>query len=121
MSNKRKYPASLFFTGLIMNIMGRFLILFLIAIVLIIVGFWVRWCAVAGFVVLCLDIILSLLLQLTIRNTVMTDSDDPEFRKFQDAISSDDWENKIKDLVESRMKEHQDDDDEDPDDDDTDE
>ncbi len=110
MSKKRKYPASLFFTGLIMNIMGRFFILFLTALILIIVGFWVRWCAIAGFVVLCLDIIISLLLQLAIRNTVLTESDNPEFKKFQDAISSDDWENNIRDLVESKMKEKQDDD-----------
>ena len=109
MSKQRKYPASLFFTGLAMNIVVRFFFLFLLALVLIIIGFWVKWCAYAGLAVLLLDVVISLILQLTIRKTAISESDDPEFNTFQDAVSSDDWQKNIMDFVESKIKDNDED------------
>ena len=106
-NEKPKYPANLFWIGFFMNMAKRFW-LFLPAIVLLIVGIWVKWCLIIGLALLLLDIIISLLEQIRIRNATLK-SNNPNFTEWQDAILSPDWKDNVKDLVESQIDNHEDD------------
>ena len=96
-----KYPVSLFVIGVLMNLTKNFF-LFLPSIVLLIVGIWVKWCLFVGVALLLLDVIISLIEQIQIRNTTIN-SDNPNFKEWQDAILSSDWKNNIMDLTESKI------------------
>ncbi|MBQ6823506.1 MAG: hypothetical protein IJP27_02540 [Clostridia bacterium] len=96
-----KYPVSLFVIGVLMNLTKNFF-LFLPSIVLLIVGIWVKWCLFVGVALLLLDVIISLIEQIQIRNTSIN-SDNPNFKEWQDAILSSDWKNNIMDLTESKI------------------
>ena len=99
--NERKYPISLFVIGFVTNMMFHFFWLFIPAIILLMVGIWVKKCVYFGLVLLALDVILSLLEQLKIRNAVLQESDNPDFRAFQEALSKDgNWTENIRELVE---------------------
>ena len=54
-----KYPAKLFWIGFFMNIVKN-LFLFFPAIILLIIGIWIKGCLILGGVLLILDIIISL-------------------------------------------------------------
>lgn len=102
MSNKdKRYPISLFVTGVLLNLIKNFLLLIPSAILLII-GIWVQWCLFAGLGLLLIDVILSFVEQLRIRNTTLN-SDDPNFDEWQDAILSPDWKDNVKNLTESKL------------------
>ena len=96
-----KYPVSLFVIGVLMNLTKNFF-LFLPSIVLLIVGIWVKWCLFVGVALLLLDVIISLIEQIQIRNATIN-SDNPKFKEWQDAILSSDWKNNIMDLTESKI------------------
>ena len=96
-----KYPVSLFVIGVLMNLTKNFF-LFLPSIVLLIVGIWVKWCLFVGVALLLLDVIISLIEQIQIRNATIN-SDNPNFKEWQDAILSSDWKNNIMDLTESKI------------------
>lgn len=99
----KKYPASLFWTGFIMNLIKRFILL-LAGIILLIVGNWVNVCSPIGAALLILTVILAFMEQIQIRNT-MLNSDNPEFAEWQDAILSPNWKENIMDLTETKIKE----------------
>ncbi len=111
-SSERSYPFSLFLIGYITNFLFRFSWLFIPSIVLLIVGIWVDWCLYAGLALLAIDIITSFVEQMKIRKTMLSDSDNEQFRKFQDAVSKDGnvFEN-IRNLVENTAEEYVDDED----------
>ncbi|MBP3391354.1 MAG: hypothetical protein J6L76_01030 [Clostridia bacterium] len=96
-----KYPVSLFVIGVLMNLTKNFF-LFLPSIILLIVGVWVKWCLFVGVALLLLDMIISLIEQIIIRNATIN-SDNPNFKEWQDAILSSDWKNNIMDLTESKI------------------
>ena len=96
-----KYPVSLFVIGVLMNLTKNFF-LFLPSIILLIVGIWVKWCLFVGVALLLLDVIISLIEQIQIRNATIN-SDNPNFKEWQDAILSSDWKNNIMDLTESKI------------------
>lgn len=106
---KKKYPVSLFMIGFISNIIGRFFFLFFPAVILIIIGIWVKACLIIGLGLLGLDIVLSFGEQLILRNATLN-SDNLNFTEFQDAILSKDWRNNIKNLVEDKISNNQDND-----------
>ena len=57
---------------------------------------------------LFLDIILSLLEQIRIRQTCLKESDNPDFKEFQDALSKDgNWIENIGELVEQKRADSQ--------------
>ncbi len=97
-----KYPVNLFWIGFFMNMTKNFLLFFL-AIILLIVGIWVKWCLILGLALLALDIIISLVEQIQIRNTTLN-SDDPNFKEWQEAILSPNWKDNIINLTESKME-----------------
>lgn len=86
---ERKYPTSLFVVGFITNILFHFFWLFVPSIIFLIIGIFVDWCLYVGLSLLIIDIIASFVEQMKIRNTMLSDSDNEQFRKFQDAISQD--------------------------------
>ena len=88
-----KYPVSLFVIGVLMNLTKNFF-LFFPSIVLLIVGIWVRWCFFVGIALLLLDVIISLIEQIQIRSATIN-SDNPNFKEWQDAILSSDWKNNV--------------------------
>ncbi|MGN0518871.1 MAG: DMP19 family protein [Acutalibacteraceae bacterium] len=86
---ERRYPLSLFLIGFITNILFRFFWLFIPSTILLIVGIFVDWCLYVGLVLLVIDIIASFIEQMRIRQAMLSDSDNEQFRKFQDAVSKD--------------------------------
>lgn len=105
----KKYPAGLFIVGFISNIFGKFFFLFFPAVILIIIGIWIKSCFIIGLGLLALDIILSFIEQLRIKKTVHY-SDDPNFAEFQAAVLSKDWQSNIKSMVEDKINENLEDD-----------
>lgn len=97
---KGKYPASLFWTLLITNILVKHIYLFIPATTLLIVGIWVRPCLYIGLGLLLLDIGLSLFSALHNRHVFLT-SDDPNFREAQEAILSENWKENLDRMLES--------------------
>ncbi len=87
--NERKYPLSLFLFGFITNVLFHFFWLFIPSIILLIVGIWVDWCLYAGITLLLIDVIVSFIEQMKIRQVILADSDNEQFREFQDAVSRD--------------------------------
>ena len=85
----RKYPLSLFVTGFIFNILFRFFWLFVPAIILLIMSIFIDWCLYAGLALFVSDIIISFIEQMKIRHTMLSDSDNEQFREFQDIVSQD--------------------------------
>ena len=102
--NNRKYPTSLFIIGFITNILFRFFWLFIPCIILLFVGIFVKTCLYIGLTLLLIDILLSLTEQFRIRQTFLEESDNPDFRAFQDALSKDgDWRNNIGELLNQKI------------------
>lgn len=104
--NNRKYPVFLFVIGIITNFFFHFFYLFVPALILLIIGVWIEVCGYIGIMLLIIDIILSFIEQLRIRNTFLKDSPDPAFRELQDIFSKDgDWRENMKEVVESKIQE----------------
>ncbi|MBR7122492.1 MAG: DMP19 family protein [Oscillospiraceae bacterium] len=103
---ERRYPFILFLIGFITNILFRFFWLFIPSIILLIVGIWVVWCLYVGLALLGIDIIASFVEQMKIRQAMLSDSDNEQFRQFQDAVSRDGnvFEN-IRNFVENAAEE----------------
>lgn len=99
---KKKYPASLFWTGFCLNLIGKFFYLFFLALILMIIGIWVKVCLMIGLALLVLDVILSLAEQLVLRRTTLK-SENSNFAEFQEAILSNDWRENVKELVEEKI------------------
>lgn len=105
--NGRQYPLRLFLIGFITNIFFHFFGLFVPSIILLIVGIWVDGCVYVGLALLCIDMIASFVEQMKIRQAMLSDSDNEQFRKFQEAVSKDGnvFEN-IRNLVENTVEEY---------------
>lgn len=101
----KKYPLSLFISGFIMNLILRYFYLFVPSLILIVVGIWIDMCKTIGFVLLLIDIIISLIEQLSIRKTTLEETDNEDFKRFQEAILSENWQDNVKDLVDEKIKE----------------
>ena len=106
--NNRKYPTSLFLIGFITSILFHFFWIFIPGIILLIIGIFVKPCLFIGLALLSIDIILSFIGQLRIRKTFLEDSDSPDFRAFQDALSKDgNWRDNIGELLNQRISDPQ--------------
>lgn len=89
---KRNYPWQMFVLGVCLNFLIRNFLLFLAGIVLCILGIWFRTCLYMGVAVLILDLILSVIQQIEIRQEVLAESDNPEFNEVMDAFYGSDEE-----------------------------
>ncbi len=98
----RNYPISLFVIGFLMNLTKNFFLLFP-GLIFLIIGIWVNWCFVVGLVLLLVDVLLSFVEQTKIRNATIN-SDNPNFKEWQDAILSSDWKENVQNLVEENIE-----------------
>ena len=104
MMNNRKYPIGLFITGFITNILFHFFWLSIPCLILLIVGIFVKPCLYIGLAVLLLDIVLSLIEQIRIRKAFLAESDNPDFKEFQDALSKDgDWRENMGEFLNQKI------------------
>ena len=99
-----KYPAGLFWIGFLLNMTKNFFLLFP-AILLLILGIFFEKCLLIGLALLILDIAVSFIQQIQIRNATLN-SDNPNFREWQDAILSPEWKENITDLLGSKMEQN---------------
>ena len=106
-NNDKKYPASLFVIGFIMNLTKNFLF-FYPGLILLFIGIWSDVCLKLGLCLLFADVAVSLIEQIQIRNTVLN-SDNPEFEKWQNAMLSEDWRENIQNIIETKTDETDDD------------
>ena len=106
--NNRKYPTSLFIIGFITNILFHFFWLFIPCVILLIIGMFVKTCLYIGLALLLIDILLSLIEQFRIRQAFLEESDNPDFRAFQDALSKGGiWRDNIGELLNQKMSDPQ--------------
>ncbi len=98
---KPKYPPSLFWSGVALNILRSFLWLIL-STVLLLLGGKTPWCGIAGLTILVLVVAIAIVRQLIYRHTVLH-SDTPEFADWQAAMLSPEWEENVKDMVERAL------------------
>ncbi len=102
--NGKKYPFRLFMIGFLTNIVFHFFWLFVPSIVLLIIGIFLPTCRYIGALLLTVDIVFSLIEQLIIRNTILKDSDNPNFKNFQDKIfGSENWLQGFHDFMQEKM------------------
>lgn len=101
---KKKYPASLFISGFIMNLTIKFWYMFVSAVVLEIIGIRVSPCLYIGLGVFMADVIAAFIYQLYLRNATLK-SDNDNFSEFQDAMLSHEWKNNIGELIEKKISE----------------
>ena len=102
---KKGYPASLFLMGFMLNLVARNFILFISALILILIGIWVKECLLIGIAVLALDAVISFIIQMKMRSEMMN-NDDPDFQPFRDAVLSSDWQANVMDLVEQKVEDN---------------
>ena len=106
--NKRKYPKTLFIIGFITNILFRFFLIFASSVILMIVGIFVKPCLYIGLALLFLDIILSFIDQMRIRRAFLTESYNPDFQEFQDALSKEgNWKENVGELLSKKLSDPQ--------------
>lgn len=86
---KRRYPTFLFVLGVVTNFLFHFFWLLIPALLLLLIGIFLRPCLYIALSLLALDLLLSLLEQLRLRREFMRDSDNAYFTAFQDALSKD--------------------------------
>lgn len=101
----RKYPFKLFLTGFLLNLFVKFFFLFLPCAILLVMGIWSKICLYMGALLLVTDILFSLFEQMKIRKTVLKNND-LNFREFQKAVLSHEWENNVKDFAETKISDY---------------
>lgn len=107
--NEKKYPIGLFVFGFFQNLLFHFFWLFVPAVIMLIVGIFVKACLYIGLGILLIDVIASFIEQLLIRRAFLSDSDNPDFKAFQEALSADDdWKDNVRDYVNSKISEQND-------------
>ena len=100
---KRHYNRKLFWIGFLMNIV-RLFFLFIPALILIIVGIWVKTCLFIGLALLALVIIIAFVQQMIIKRTAET-SDNPNFVPFAESMCSDNWQENVFNMVNKKIEE----------------
>ena len=107
--NKKKYPLSLFIFGFFQNFFFHFFWIFVPSAILLIVAIFVKYCLYIGIVGLIIDVIVSFIEQLLIRKACISDSDSPDFKAFQEALSADgDWKDNLDKYVNRQISNNDD-------------
>ena len=97
----KKYNEQLFWSGFVLNIFRK-IMLVLVAVVLSIVGIWIKPCFYFALGIILVVVIWSFVQQLIIKHTV-EHSENPNFTPFANAMMSDNWKDEIEKLVESKV------------------
>lgn len=101
----RKYPFKLFLLGVAMNFLFHFFYLFIPGVVSCIIGIWNKTALSIGLAMLCLDLILSVVEQIRIRNAALSDSDNPEFNELMDAFYGTNSEESFEEVLARKQQE----------------
>lgn len=101
-----KYNLKLFLIGFLTNLVRKIPIL-LIALVLAIIGINNQTCKKISLVIVIFVLLWSLIQQIQIKY-IVEHNDDPNFEPFANAMMSDNWAEEIKDIVEEKIKEQED-------------
>jgi len=101
---ERKYSAKMFWFFVLTNFLFRFFYLSVPGIILCIVGIWVKICLWIGLALLGLDVILSIIEQLSIRKAAVTPSDNSEFNELMDAFYGPDGLDSVRKIVDKKIK-----------------
>lgn len=104
---KQQYPVSLFFISLLSNAIGHYFYLFFPAVLLMLIGIWLKPCLYVGLALLLLDLFLSIKEQLLIRKTMLNGTE-PALKPFQDALQSDNWAAEVRKIVDQKIGEQSD-------------
>ncbi len=100
----RKYPISLFIFGFLMNVVFRFWVLFVLGIVFSVVGIFVKSFVNIGLAILLLDVALSFVEQIRLRQTFLEESDDSDFEAFKDVMSKDgNWMENVRGFLNDKI------------------
>ena len=100
----RKYPISLFIFGFLMNVVFRFWVLFVLGIVFSVVGIFVKSFVNIGLAILLLDVALSFVEQMRLRQTFLEESDDSDFEAFKDMMSNDgNWMGNVREFLNDKI------------------
>lgn len=101
---ERKYPQKMFWLFVLTNFLFHFFYLSISGITLCIVGIWVKPCLYTGLVILGVDLILSIIEQLRIRNAAVSHSENPEFNELMDAFCSPDGLQAVRKVLDEKNK-----------------
>ena len=100
----RKYPISLFIFGFLMNVVFRFWVHFVLGIVFSVVGIFVKSFVNIGLAILLLDVALSFVEQMRLRQTFLEESDDSDFEAFKDMMSKDgNWMENVRGFLNDKI------------------
>jgi hypothetical protein len=106
---EREYPKKMFWLFVLTNFLFHFFYLSVPGIILCIVGIWIKPCLYIGLVILGLDLILSIIEQLHIRNAAVSHSENPEFNELMDAFCSPDGLRAVGKVLDEKIKSNPDD------------
>lgn len=104
---ERKYPTRLFVLGFLIGVIIYRFYLFVPSIILMIAGNFVKPCYYIGCIILLIDLIISLIWQIRIRNLVLNNNNNPSIQKFQEAFTNDNPEEEIIDTVNAIIEEYE--------------
>ena len=100
----RKYPISLFIFGFLMNVVFRFWVLFVLGIIFSVVGIFVKSFVNIGLAILLLDVALSFVEQMRLRQTFLEESDDSDFEAFKEMMSNDgNWMENVRGFLNDKI------------------
>lgn len=100
---EKKYPAKMFWLFVLTNFLFHFFFLSVPGIILCVVGIWVKSCLWIGLAILGLDLILSILEQLRIRNAAVTPSDNTEFNELMGAFYGPEGLEAVRKIVDAKI------------------
>ena len=102
--NNRKYPWNLFFFGIVTNFVFHFFWMFIPGVILLLIGCFSQKCLAIGIALLVVDLFASVVEQIKIRNTRLSDNTSPAFQEFQKAFfKNEDWKKNMEEFVEENF------------------
>lgn len=99
---KNKYPAKLFWMGVLINILRQF-VLVIAALVLMVIGIWHPVCSLISLGILVLVFIVAIVGQLRYRHTLLH-SNDPEMESFRQTVLDENWQGNIMTMLGNVIK-----------------
>ena len=100
----RKYPWKMFIFFVLMNMIIRHFYLFIPGVILSLIGIGHKTCLLLGLALLITDLIISILEQIEIRNTVLKDSDNEEFNEMMDAFYGPEGPDAFQKILDERLQ-----------------
>lgn len=100
----RKYTLKQFVLGIIICFFIFHFYLFIPGLILLLIGTRVEVCLHIGLALLILDLILSIIEQLRIRKSILSDSDNPEFNELMDAYYDPNHAGAFKEKIDEKIR-----------------